>query len=131
MTDRMTNSTTEGDVMAGVHEGMQVHDSQGKRLGKVDSVFMGARADSTRAGGELSIGTGPETTDNDSLIGDVGRAFDDSLPEVLRNRLRHNGYVRIRGGLFSGDRFALREHIASVAGDRVNLNIPAEALIGA
>ena len=129
MTDRMTNSNTEGDVMADVHEGMQVYDSQEKHVGKVDSMFMGASADN--AGGELATGTGPEATENDSLLAGVARVFDDAMPEALQARLRHNGYLRIRGGLFSGDRFALREHIASVVGERVMLSIRADELIGA
>lgn len=131
MNEPITNSTAGGDVMAGVHEGMEVYDNQEKKVGKVESLFMGARADSEAAGGELAMGTGPETTENDSLIAGMARAFDDDLPQVLRSRLRHNGFIRIRGGFLKGDRFALREHIASVVGDRVLLNIRAEELVSA
>ena len=131
MTERVTNDRAEGDLMLLVKEGMEVFDKSEKKVGKVESLFMGARADSQGAGGEPAYGTGPETTEDDALITSVARAFDDSMPAVLRNRMRTNGFIRIRGGLLKGDRYALREHVAAVAGDRVILNVRAEELIGA
>lgn len=129
MTDRLT-TTGADDVMANVREGMQVHDNAGKHIGKVTGLFMGARADAAAVGGEPAVGLGPETGGGTAVTG-VSAAFDDSLPTVLRARLRHNGYLRIHTGLLRGDRYALREHIASVSGDRVTLNVSADELIAA
>jgi hypothetical protein len=129
MTERVTNNQTENDLMGQIHEGMEVFDSAEHKVGKVDSLFMGARADADMGGGEPAVGTGPETTANTSLLAEAAGAFDDGLPQALRSRLRHNGYIRVRGGFLKGDRFALREHIAAVAGDRVILNIRGEELI--
>jgi hypothetical protein len=131
MTDPTTRDRATGDLLAQVHEGMEVYDSAEKRVGKVDSVYMGARADAPAAGGEPALGAGPETTRQDSLIENMAEAFSPDLPPVLSNRLRHNGFVRVRGGLLKGDRFALREHVAAVTGDRVLLNIRAEEMVGA
>jgi hypothetical protein len=130
MTERMTNDTTGGDVMAQIREGMEVYDKDEKKVGKVDSMFMGAAADGMLSGAEPARGAGPETTDNDSLIANLGRAFDDGLPEVMRKRLQHNGFIRVRGGFLRGDRFALREQIGAVVGDRVILNVRAEEMVG-
>jgi hypothetical protein len=130
MTERMTNDTTGGDVMAQIREGMEVYDKDEKKVGKVDTLFMGAAADGMLSGVEPARGTGPETTENDTLIANIGRAFDDGLPEVMRNRLRHNGFIRVRGGFLRGDRFALREQIGAVVGDRVILNVRAEEMVG-
>ncbi len=131
MTERVTNSQTEGDLLGQVHEGMEVYDRDQKKVGKVDGLFMGARADGEGEGSEPARGPGPEAAGDGSIIADVARVFDDNMPEVLRSRLRHNGFIRVGGGILSGDRFALREHVASVAGDRVILNVRGEELIGA
>jgi hypothetical protein len=129
MTDPTTTDRPAGDVLAQVHEDMEVYDSAEKRVGKVSGVFMGARADAPGTGAEPARGTGPETTRSDSLIENVAEAFSPDLPPVVRSRLRHNGYIRVGGGLLQGDRYALREHVAAVRGDRVLLNIRAEEMI--
>jgi hypothetical protein len=129
MTERMTNSTTENDLLTRVHEGMQVYDSEGHKLGSVSDVFAGDAADSALAGGELSRGSGSPEPGESSIVDDVARVFSDTMPEVLRNRMRHNGFIRIGGGLLRGNRYALREHIAGVDGDRVRLNVREAELI--
>jgi hypothetical protein len=131
MTEHTTSSQTGGDLLGQVHEGMEVYDRDQKKVGKVDGLFMGALADGEAMGGEPARGPGPETAGDGSLIADVARVFDDNLPQVLRSRLRQNGYIRVRGGILSGDRFALREHVAAVAGERVILNVRGEELISA
>lgn len=129
MENRITNDRPEGDVMALVTEGMEVYDRDQKKVGEVESLFMGAQADSV--GSEPALTTGSAPMENDSLVEDVARVFTDDMPEVVRSRLRHSGFIRVDGGLFSGDRYALREHIASVTGDRVILNIRGEEMISA
>jgi hypothetical protein len=62
-------------------------------------------------------------------VDDVARVFTDNMPQVLRNRMRHNGFVRIGGGLLRGTRFALREQVAGVDDNRVRLNVREAELI--
>jgi hypothetical protein len=129
MTERMTNPTTDNDLLMRVREGMEVYDSEGHKLGSVSDVFAGDAADTAQAGGEPSRGSGQPEPGDGSIVDDVARVFSDNVPEVLRNRMRHNGFIRIGGGLLRGNRYALREHIAGIDGDRVRLNVREAELI--
>ena len=130
MTEPLTNPKTDNHPLARVREKMEVYDNAGKKLGHVQSMFMGAVADAETPGVIPVEGAKLEAVADHSIVMDVARVFTDDMPEVLRNRLRHNGYIHIRGGLLKGDRYALREHIAAVEGDRVRLNIRGNELIG-
>jgi hypothetical protein len=129
----ITGSRPATDLLAQIQEGMPVYDASGKSVGKVTSVFMGAAADTQEHPGVVpgtTFGTLP--TDEDGAFGEFGDLVDPDgrIPDVLRRRLRYNGFIRIdSGGLLKSFRYALREHIAQVAGDRVQLNIVAEELI--
>ena len=43
------------------------------------------------------------------------------MPDTVRNRLLHHGYIRLDGGLFQGDRYVLADCISGVHGDTVML----------
>jgi hypothetical protein len=129
MAERTSNPTTGDDVLAHVQERMEVYDSEGHKVGTVTDVYAGDAADTPAAGGEPARGSQTWEPGEGSVVNDVARVFTDNIPEVLRNRMRHNGFVRIDGGLLRSARFALREHVAGVDGDRVRLNVRQAELI--
>ena len=54
----------------------------------------------------------------------------DELEEDMRARLWRSGFVRVEGpGLMAEDRYVLPDEIASVSGDRVDLNITKDDMI--
>ncbi len=123
--------STGGNTMKQIHEGMKVYDSDDKEIGKVDYVQMSD--ESTRAS---ELGTGPATIEQttaltDELLRDVARVFDeDNVPQELRRRLEHNGFIRVKAaGLLARDRYVMPEQIASVSGDRVKLKVSRDQLI--
>src|SRR5688572_8431525 len=123
MTDRVTNQTSQNDLLSQVREGMDVYDRDDHKVGRVEDVYAGDAADASSPGLEPQQGSVSREAGEASLIHDVARVFSDNMPEVLRNRLRHNGFIRISGGLLQGSRFALREHVAGVDGERVRLSV--------
>jgi len=128
----LTGPADKQDPLALVREGMRVYDRNDKEIGKVSGLFMGAAADQYEGSGvipETAAGSEPVAGDTSGL--DFPELLDPNgrLPAVLRNRLRYNGFVRIDSGLFRSDRYALREHVAAVAGDQVRLGVAAEELI--
>ena len=62
---------------------------------------------------------------DESLLEDIADVFaPDDMPQVLRERLLREGYIRLDAtGLFAADRYILPEQIASVSGDQVLLNV--------
>lgn len=120
-----------GDVLANIQEGMKVYGRDGDSVGKVDMVFMGAMADST-TGVEPITAAGSDPTDDNSVMGDFAEIFDPDgrIPDVMRRRMRRNGFIRIKtGGLLGGRCYALREQIASVSDDKVTLTVSGDGLI--
>jgi len=131
--ERMAPRTMPEDVLGSVKEGMEVYDSAGEKIGKVEGVFLGAGADMKETPG-LIPETAPAILPDDSnpLLKGLTEAFGGSanIPAVLINRLRYNGFIRIDPhGLFKHTRFALREQVASVSDKRVNLSVRESELI--
>ncbi len=123
--------STGGKTMKQIHAGMTVYDQDDKKVGTVDYVQM---SDASAQGREY--GTGPATIEPSSepqppLLRAVARVFDeDDLPDELRRRLLHNGFIRINAaGLLARDRYVMPDQIASVSGDRVMLNVSRDQLI--
>jgi len=54
---------------------------------------------------------------------------DDNMPRELRERLQHDGFIRIDAGFLKHHRYALRGQIERVAGGVVVLNVPADELL--
>ncbi len=120
-----------GQTMKQIHTGMTVYDQDDKKVGTVDYVQM---SDESAQGREY--GTGPATIEPSGepqppLLRAVARVFDeDDLPDELRRRLLHNGFIRINAaGLLARDRYVMPDQIASVSGDRVKLNVSRDQLI--
>lgn len=113
-------------------EGMHVEDSHGKHIGEVRRVYFGADAGTTQpySGGAA---TAPDPSmRSDTIIDNVAEAIfgDDDLPDTFRNRLINNGFIQLDAdGLFSRDRYVMREQIADVTGDTVHLNVTRDELL--
>ena len=120
-----------GSILTHIREGMGVYDPKDHYLGKVERLYMGA---STPVENELGEGAAtapdPDLRD-DTLVDDIAKVFaPDDLPEVLRNRLLHDGFIRLdTAGLFAADRYILPDQIAGVSGDRVRLKVSRDELI--
>ena len=112
-----------------VHKGMKVLDRMQNEIGKIDDFRFSENEDEPEV---QPAGLDPIDTRHDpSLIEDLAKAFDaDEMPEVLRDRLLSEGYVRIdTKGLFAADRYILPEQIASSADDQLILNVSKDELI--
>ena len=115
-----------------VREGMAVYDSADKKVGTVRAIHMGDGGPTAEGIGTAPATPGELNDRDDSLIGNLGRAIggDDTLPEGSRDHLLRVGYIAIdAAGLFSGHRYATTEQVATVANDRVVLNVPNDELI--
>jgi hypothetical protein len=110
---------------------MPVCDHDGEEFGRVREVFLGAVSDKTNQD-EVGPVTAPERGwRDDTLVDNLAEIFaDEPLPEVLRDRLLREGFVRIDShGLFASDAFALPDQIESVSGDCVRLRVARDELI--
>jgi len=132
MDESKLNSMAASNLLARVADGTEVYDSTGEHIGKVDAIYLGAAADGDR--GEAA----PATTSGvpaDALDADVkifsGLFFTKSdIPKEVRERLRYNGFIRIAPhGLFRSHRYAMREQVVAVGGDRVTLSVPESELL--
>ena len=128
-----TRPEGEHTVLNEIKEGMEVFDRAGKKVGRVEFVHYGA---STKT--EEEFGTMPATANETELPPEgtmmefVKEAFGpvDEMNDTLKARLLQDGFIRIDSDkLFGEDRFVTSDQIASVAGDRVNLNVSEDDLI--
>jgi hypothetical protein len=131
MESSVSNEGMTNTILSQIHEDMRVCDSAGEEIGRVREIFLGAVSDI-----KDQPGVGPATTSetawrNETLVDNLAEAFaDDPLPEVLRDRLLREGYIRIdTHGLFASDRFALPDQIDSISEDCVRLRLTREELI--
>jgi hypothetical protein len=131
------SSQSDYSILTMVEENMPVIDRDGDEVGHVGWVQFG-EVSST----EAEMGLGPATTsgmeEETRLPGentwveelDRGLTDDEGVTESLEGRLMRHGYVKVKSkGLFSGDRFVLPEHIASVHDGQVHLNISKDEMI--
>lgn len=109
--------------------GMKVYDSLHKHIGKVDDFR--APENATDPDVEPADLDGADKPGRETIIQAVADAFtDDPIPEVLRDRLLTEGYVRLDAdGLFAADRYILPEQIASATADGIVLNVEKDQLI--
>lgn len=112
-----------------VEQGMRVFDREHHEIGKVEWVQFGDDDPDTT---EVEA-SGPSAGRNDdnTLVDVIAKAFStDNVPEELRDRLVHQGFVRIdANGLFAADRYVMPEQIDSVSGDGLMLNVTRDDLI--
>ena len=115
-----------------VREGMAVYDSADKKVGTVKEVYIGDGSESAEVAGTAPATNGPLGDRDDSFLGGLITAIGggDHLPGTARAHLLRVGYIAIdAAGIFSGDRFATTEQVATVAGDRVVLSVASDELI--
>ena len=128
------SSTAQPDVLALVKDGMEVVDTTGDHIGKVDAVFLGDVADGDSVyGGPTSDRSAPaEALDTDVNIFAGLFVTDNDMPQEVRERLRYHGFMRIAPhGLFRSHRYAMREQVVAVTDDRVSISVPESKLIKA
>jgi hypothetical protein len=132
MNENTTGSMAREDLLARVTEGMEVYDTSGDHIGKVDGVYLGAVEDSPVAEGAPSATDVPlpymAPADVDTF---AGMFLDKSeIAKEVRERLRYKGFIRIAPhGLFRTHRYAERNQVVAVGGDRVTLSVPESKLI--
>lgn len=121
----------DNGLLPQIREGMKVRDSGGDEIGTVERVQMGGidPVDAARQSREAA-GPADETPGayDAPLIANLADAVfsggGDSVPEEVRQDLERKGYIEIDSkGLFSANRFAAADQIASVSGDEVVLNV--------
>ncbi|MBI1299970.1 hypothetical protein GC175_34025 [bacterium] len=117
-------------VLNHVHEGMDVYTSDDKHIGKVERVYFGVVSEQ-----EAATGTGAVTNDDPrmqqhSWVEEMANVFrTDEIPDEVRERLQRLGFIRIDAkGLFSSDRYATPDQIATVRDDRVILTADRDTL---
>jgi hypothetical protein len=120
----LTSST-----LRNVEQGMKVFDSNHNEIGKVEFVQFGDDDPDTI---EIEArGLGKLDSGENTLVDAIANAFrTDAIPEELRKRLLHQGFVRIdSNGLFAADRYITPQQIASVSSDELMLNVTRDELI--
>jgi len=131
------------DLIGQISNGMKVYDMAGKVVGHVDGTYGGARGESVPAAVTVinAPAAAPVTGQQPVPIVEAVSAqakvpvfdhaldTDEDLPAELRERLEHDGFIRIDAGFLKHHRYALRDQIARVDEGVVALNILAEYLI--
>lgn len=141
------SESTKVDRLAGISAGQEVYDNQGKKVGKVDSVYAGegdlrpgAHAPTESTVLPLPLAPNQQTTpavepvvpvSANMAVPEFDNFFDphDPLPKELRARLAHDGFVRIDAGMLHHHRYALRDQVARVDSERVVLTVAENELI--
>ena len=111
-----------------VEQGMRVFDREHHEIGKVEWVQFGDDDPETP---EVEASGPSGRRDDDTFIDVIARAFTaDNVPEEVRDRLGHPGFVRSdAAGRFAADRYVMPEQIDSVSGDGMTLNVTKDQLI--
>ena len=131
------------DKLAPVKPGMEVYDRTNKKVGKIDGLYGGSSELHPIATVVVPAPLGTTSQQTVPLMEPVapvtntvtvpefnaGLYPDDEFPKELRERLAHDGFVRIDAGLWHRHRYALRDQIERVEGDRVVLNVAVNELI--
>jgi hypothetical protein len=112
-----------------VEEGMRVFDREHHEIGKVEWVQFGD--DDPETPEVEATGLSATRDRSDTLIQNIAEAFrPDDLPEEVRARLLHQGFVRIDAdGLFAADRYVTPEQIDSISPDGLMLNVSKDELV--
>ena len=132
MNENTTGSMAREDVLARITEGMEVYDTAGEHIGKVDGVYLGGVEDGPAAEGAPAEAEAvlpiTATAEVDALAGMfLGKS---DIPKEVRERLAYKGFIRIAPhGLLRTHRYAERDQVVSVAGDRVTLSAAESKLI--
>jgi hypothetical protein len=108
-----------------VRRGMQVVDSAGEHVGRVEYLQMGDPGAATERGNELK----PPGIFGTAAMAIAGDEREPDVPEPLRGLLLRTGFVKIdRPGLLDVDRYVRADRIADVSDDVVRLSVRAKDL---
>jgi hypothetical protein len=112
-----------------VHKGMRVFDRTNMEIGKVEDFRFSENEDQPDV--EPADLDAADRQHDRSLLENIADVFaPDELPEVLRERLLREGYIRLDAkGLFAADRYILPEQIASANGDSLRLAVTRDELM--
>jgi len=112
-----------------VHVGMKVFDRMNNEIGKIDDFKFSENEDQPDVIPE-DVDASDRRRDG-GLVQDIAEAFlPDDLPDVLRDRMLTEGYVRLdTKGLFASDRYIFPEQIDSTSGDALLLNVSKDELM--
>jgi hypothetical protein len=110
----------ENRILTRIHEGMEVVDAEGHKVGKVDLVQLSS-GDVAGRGAEI-----PSTMkeSGDSIFNTMARGLQDEeyLPDEIKSRLMYSGFVRVDSNeLLKADRYIVTEQIESVKDGEVHL----------
>ncbi len=129
----LRDTSMGSQIFTNIREGMSVYDVNGDRVGRIKQLYFGASIEPASEEGEGSaIPSAIEVPGQDSLVENITKGFtdEDQFPDALRQRLLHDGFLRIDGtGIFAPDRFVTPEQVANIDGVRVNLNVTKDELI--
>jgi hypothetical protein len=130
------------DKIGQVAPGMEVYDRLGKKVGKVDGLFSGAEDWQPDAAGVKAVPVQVATPQAVPVVEpvvvrpankvpefDEVLEPDDEMPRELRERLEHDGFIRIDAGFLKHHRYALRGQIDRIEVDHVVLNVTAQELL--
>ncbi len=118
--------------LAYIRNGMSVYDLNEAQIGVVEIVYMGGASDEAiEMGTPAATSPDVDLSSNHSVIGSIAHMFDDSnLPDELKKRLLHDGYVRINiKGLLGLARFVFPNQIAYVSDEGLVLNVLEDELL--
>lgn len=113
-----------------LHIGMEVFDSRHHSIGKIEDFRFSENEENPDVTPADIDGT-DKRQGRESIIQNIAEAFGkEELPEVLRDRLLTEGYIRLdTKGLLAKDRYILPDQIASAAGDEIMLKVEKDDLI--
>lgn len=132
MTQQPCNREESNHILAQIYEGMTVYDHEGRKIGTVQHVRLGAV---TAAADERGLGpattAAPERAETSLIEGFVKAvAPNDPIPDELRQRLLRHGFIRIDcTGILASDRYAMPDQITQVSEDQVTLGVARDALL--
>jgi hypothetical protein len=132
MTQKPLEPAKLRSLLRNIHEGMEVFDSNGDKVGTVDDLYFGADSDDMARHGAGAATAPDPSMRSETLVEDIADALfgNDNLPEEMRQRLLNNGFIRVDGsGFLASDLYVLPEQIASVDDDDVHLNVTREGLL--
>ena len=119
------------DLLQEIRPGMKVVDATNSEIGTVEGVKYGDDDPSTPEPEAAGISPSEERERGGSLLHTIADALSaDELPEEVRERLLHQGFVRIDAdGLFNADRYITPDQIAGVADGRLRLKVTKSDLL--
>jgi hypothetical protein len=110
----------ENRILTRIHEGMEVIDAEGRKVGKVDMVQLS----SGDVAGQGADAASTLKEPGDTIFNTLARGLQDDeyLPDEVKSRLKYSGFIRVDSNvLLKADRYVVTEQIESVMNGEVHL----------